>query len=74
MQYIILTDEFAQIVERVFTLRQKLDEEEEDEEEDADRNRRLHSVTLSDESKNRGLVCAHTHSIPRTQKILTFMS
>ena len=30
--------------------------------------------TLSDESINRGLVCAHMHSIARTQKILTFMS
>ena len=30
--------------------------------------------TLSDESINRGLVCAHMHIIPRTQKILTFMS
>ena len=30
--------------------------------------------TLSDESINRGLVCAHTHFIARTQKILTFMS
>ena len=29
---------------------------------------------LSDESINRGLVCAHMHSIARTQKILTFMS
>ena len=26
------------------------------------------------ESTNRGLVCAHMHSIARTQKILTFMS
>ena len=35
----------------------------------------FHSLkTLSDESVNRGLVCAHMHSIPRTQKILTFMS
>ena len=30
--------------------------------------------TLSDESINRGLVCAHMHSIAGTQKILTFMS
>ena len=30
--------------------------------------------TLSDESINRGLVCAHMHFIARTQKILTFMS
>ena len=30
--------------------------------------------TLSDESINRGLVCAHMHFITRTQKILTFMS
>ena len=31
--------------------------------------------TLSDESINRGLVCAHMHDfIARTQKILTFMS
>ena len=30
--------------------------------------------TLSDESINRGLVCAHIHFIARTQKILTFMS
>ena len=30
--------------------------------------------TLSDESINRGLVCAHMHLIARTQKILTFMS
>ena len=30
--------------------------------------------TLSDESMNRGLVCAHMHFIARTQKILTFMS
>ena len=30
--------------------------------------------TLSDESTNRGLVCAHMHFIARTQKILTFMS
>ena len=30
--------------------------------------------TLSDESINRGLVCAHMHSIARTQKILAFMS
>ena len=30
--------------------------------------------TLLDESINRGLVCAHMHSIARTQKILTFMS
>ena len=29
--------------------------------------------TLSDESINRGLVCAHTHFIAQTQKILTFM-
>ena len=29
--------------------------------------------TLSDESINRGLVCAHMHFIARTQKILTFM-
>ena len=32
-----------------------------------------HPQTLSDESINRGLVCAHVHSIARTQKILTFM-
>ena len=31
-------------------------------------------TTLSDESINRGLVCAHMHFIARTQKILTFMS
>ena len=30
--------------------------------------------TLSDESVNRGLICAHMHFIARTQKILTFMS
>ena len=30
--------------------------------------------TLSGESINRGLVCAHMHFIARTQKILTFMS
>ena len=30
--------------------------------------------TPSDESINRGLVCAHMHFIARTQKILTFMS
>ena len=30
--------------------------------------------TLSEESINRGLVCAHMHFIARTQKILTFMS
>ena len=30
--------------------------------------------TLSDESINRSLVCAHMHSIARTQKILTFIS
>ena len=30
--------------------------------------------TLSDESINRGLVCAHMHFFARTQKILTFMS
>ena len=30
--------------------------------------------TPSDESINRGLVCAHKHFIARTQKILTFMS
>ena len=30
--------------------------------------------TLSDESINQGLVCAHMHSIALTQKILTFMS
>ena len=30
--------------------------------------------TLSDESINRGLVCAHMHFIAQTQKILTFMS
>ena len=30
--------------------------------------------THSDESINRGLVCAHMHFIARTQKILTFMS
>ena len=30
--------------------------------------------TLSDESINLGLVCAHVHFIARTQKILTFMS
>ena len=30
--------------------------------------------TLSDESINRGLVFAHTHSIAQTQKILTFLS
>ena len=36
---------------------------------------RLHSPkTLSDENINQGLVCAHMHSIPQTQKILTFMS
>ena len=29
--------------------------------------------TPSDESINRGLVCAHMHFIARTQKILTFM-
>ena len=28
--------------------------------------------TLSDESINQGLVCAHMHFIARTQKILTF--
>ena len=32
------------------------------------------SQNLSDESINRGLVCAHMPSIARTQKILTFMS
>ena len=31
-------------------------------------------LTPSDESINRGLVCAHMHFIARTQKILTFMS
>ena len=30
--------------------------------------------SLSDESINRGLVCAHMHSITPTQKVLTFMS
>ena len=30
--------------------------------------------TPSDESINRGLVCAHMHFIARTQKILTFTS
>ena len=30
--------------------------------------------TLSDESINRGLVCAHMHSVTWTQKILTFIS
>ena len=30
--------------------------------------------TPSDESINRGLVCAHMHLLARTQKILTFMS
>ena len=30
--------------------------------------------TPSDESINRGLVCAHMHFIAWTQKILTFMS
>ena len=30
--------------------------------------------TPSDESINRGLVCAHMHFIAQTQKILTFMS
>ena len=30
--------------------------------------------TLSDESINRGLVCAHMDFIAQTQKILTFMS
>ena len=30
--------------------------------------------TLLDESINRGLVCAHMHSVARAQKILTFMS
>ena len=30
--------------------------------------------TLSGESINRGLVCAHMHFIARTQKILAFMS
>ena len=30
--------------------------------------------TLSDESINRGLVCAHMHFIAQTQKILTFVS
>ena len=30
--------------------------------------------TPSDESINRGLVCAHMHFIARTQKILTFMT
>ena len=30
--------------------------------------------TPSDESINRGLVCAHMHFIARTGKILTFMS
>ena len=30
--------------------------------------------TPSDESINRGLVCAHMHFIARTEKILTFMS
>ena len=30
--------------------------------------------TASDESINRGLVCAHMHFIARTQKILTFMT
>ena len=34
----------------------------------------IHQKTLSDESINRGLVCAHMHFIARTQKILTFMS
>ena len=30
--------------------------------------------TLSDESINRGLVCAHMHFIARTRRIVTFMS
>ena len=30
--------------------------------------------TLSDESINRGVVCAHMHFITQTQKILTVMS
>ena len=30
--------------------------------------------TLSDESINRGLICAHMHSIARTREILTFIS
>ena len=30
--------------------------------------------TYSDESINRGLVCAHMHSMAQTQKILTFLS
>ena len=29
---------------------------------------------LSDERRNRGLACAHMHSITQTQEILTFMS
>ena len=31
-------------------------------------------ITILDESINKGLVCAHMHSIAQTQKILTFMS
>ena len=34
----------------------------------------LGTKTLSDESIDRGLVCAHMHFIAQTQKILTFMS
>ena len=34
----------------------------------------IYPKTPSDESINRGLVCAHMHFIARTQKILTFMS
>ena len=35
----------------------------------------LHSLkTLSNESINRSLVCAHKHSITQTHKMLTFMS
>ena len=33
----------------------------------------IYPNTLSDESINRGVVCAHMHSIARIQSILTFM-
>ena len=40
----------------------------------SDSNKKKKKKTLSDESKNRGLVCAHMHFIAWADKILTFMS
>ena len=61
MGLILLREEFS-MVERIFSLGVNMGSDS------------IPQKTLLDESVDRGLVCAHMHSITRIQKSLTFTS